>query len=329
MTHSLVISQTPLRVSFFGGGTDLPGYYREHGGRVLSFAIDKYVYVALKPGWAEELVLRWGADEERARSVDEISHGIVREALRITGQFGALDVVSLSDIPASGSGLGSSSAFAVGLLNAIFAYQGQTRSATELAELACHIEIDLLGEPIGKQDQYASAVGGCQEYVFHPDGTVTVDPVRLSRESTEALSGHALLFYTGRTRRAAHILADQRDRISATLDHLHTLKAIVADGRRCLLENDIASLGELLHTSWETKKQLSDRIHDDAVDSMYYAARQAGAYGGKLLGAGGGGFLLLICPPSRHDPVRTAMVGLREMPFRLGAPGTAILVGKP
>jgi D-glycero-alpha-D-manno-heptose-7-phosphate kinase len=217
VTHSLVISRTPLRVSLFGGGTDLPDYYREHGGHVLSFAIDKYVYVMLKPGWSEEFMLRWGTELEQARSVDEISHGIVREALRLTGQAGGLDIVSLSDIPASGSGLGSSSAFAVGLLHAILAYQGETRSATDLAELACHLEIDLLGAPIGKQDQYASSVGGGQEYVFHQDDTVTVDPVRLSPDSAETLGEHALMFYTGRTRRAAHILADQRSRIGATL----------------------------------------------------------------------------------------------------------------
>ncbi len=329
MTRSLVISRTPLRVSLFGGGTDLPDYYREHGGHVLSFAIDKYVYVVLKPSWAEELVLRSDTEIERARSVDEVSHGITREALRLTGQFGGLDIVSLSDIPTSGSGLGSSSAFAVGLLHAIFAYQGETRSATDLAELACHLEINLLGAPIGKQDQYASSVGGCQEYVFHQDDTVTVDPVNLSRDSVEALGEHALLFYTGRTRQAAHILADQRSRIGATLDHLHALKTIVADGRQCLLESDFARLGSLLHTSWETKKKLSARIHDESIDSMYSAARRAGAYGGKLLGAGGGGFLFLICHPSRHGALRAAMTGLREMPVRLGAPGTAILAGQP
>jgi D-glycero-alpha-D-manno-heptose-7-phosphate kinase len=326
MTYPLAISRTPLRVSFFGGGTDLPGYYREHGGRVLSFAIDKYVYVAVKRGWTEELLLRCGGTVEQASSIDELSNGIVREALRITGQTCGLDVVSLSDIPSSGTGLGSSSAFTVGLLHAIFAYRGQARSATDLAELACHIEIDLLREPIGKQDQYASAVGGCKEYVFHTDGSVTVEPVDLSQDCVEALSQHALLFYTGRTRRAADILTNQRDRIGATQDDLHLLKEIVSDGRRCLLESDIPSLGKLLHASWETKKRLSDRIHDDSINSLYFEARKAGAYGGKLLGAGGGGFLLFLCPPDRHDAVRAAMAGLREMPFRLGVPGTTILV---
>lgn len=326
--RSLVVSRTPLRISFFGGGTDLPGYYRRHGGRVLSFAIDRYVYVAVKPGWDDELVLRCGS-MERARTADEVSHGIVREALRLTGHPGGLEVVSLSDIPSFGSGLGSSSAFTVGLLNALYAYRGETRSAGELAELACHIEIDRLGEPIGKQDQYASAVGGCHEYLFHTDGTVTVDPVDVPPECAEMLDRYTLTFYTGRTRRAADVLTDQRARIDATEDHLHVLKEIVTDGRLCLVKSDIARLGELLHTSWETKKKLSDRIHDDEINSTYEAARRAGAYGGKLLGAGGGGFLLFLCPPERHDALRAALSGLREMPFRLGAPGTTILVGAP
>ena len=327
--RSLVVSRTPLRISFFGGGTDLPGYYRRHGGRVLSFAIDRYVYVAVKPGWDEGVTLWCGGGLERARTVDEVSHGIVREALRVIGQTGGLEVVSLSDIPSSGSGLGSSSAFTVGLLNALYAYRGETRPASELAEFACHIEINLLGEPIGKQDQYASAVGGCQEYLFHPDDTVTIEPVDVPSECAEALGRHALTFYTGRTRRAADVLVDQRARIHATENHLHTLKEIVTDGRRCLAESDIASLGELLHSSWETKKKLSDRIHDDEINSTYEAARRAGAYGGKLLGAGGGGFLLFLCPPERHEALRAALSGLREMPFRLGAPGTTILVGAP
>jgi D-glycero-alpha-D-manno-heptose-7-phosphate kinase len=320
----LVLTRTPLRVSFFGGGTDLPGYFTRHGGRVLSFGIDRYVYVAVKPSWGGRFVLRCGGVEDAA-SVDDIPHGIVREALRLTGHSGGLEIVSLSDIPTTGSGLGSSGAFAVGLLNALFALRGQVLPAAELAELACHIEIDLLGEPIGKQDQYAAAIGGCHEYTFNPDGTVQVEPVRVARECADALAAHALMFYTGRTRKAADILADQRARITITEDHLHALKEIVTDGRRCLTEADIAGLGELLHDSWETKKKLSDRIHDDDIDAAYDAGRDAGAYGGKLLGAGGGGFLLFLCPPERHVALRAALAGYRETPFRLGAPGTTVL----
>jgi D-glycero-alpha-D-manno-heptose-7-phosphate kinase len=320
------MSRTPLRASFFGGGTDLPGYYRRYGGRVLSFAIDKYVYVTVKSGWDDGLVLNCG-EPQRARTLDEVAHGRVREALRLTGCPGGLEIVSLSDVPASGSGLGSSSAFTVGVLHALYAHRWETRSATELAELACHIEIDRLGEPIGKQDQYACAVGGCQEYVFHPDGTVSVDAVELSAECAEELDRHALMFYTGRTRQAAHVLTDQQARIDTTVEHLHALKELVSAGRRCLAESDIASLGALLNTGWETKKKLSDRIHDGGIDAAYQAARAAGAYGGKLLGAGGGGFLLFLCPPERHAAVRQALSGLRETPFRLGAPGTTIIVG--
>jgi D-glycero-alpha-D-manno-heptose-7-phosphate kinase len=322
----LVMSRTPLRVSFFGGGTDLPGYYRQHGGRVLSFAIDKYVYVTVKSSWDDGLVLNCG-EPQRARTLDEVTHDRVREALRLTGYTGGLEIVSLSDIPTSGSGLGSSSAFTVGILHALYAHQGETRSVTELAELACHIEIDRLGEPIGKQDQYASAVGGCQEYVFHPDGTVSVDAIEVSAECAEELGRHALMFYTGRTRQAAQVLADQQARIDTTMEHLHALKELVSAGRRCLAESDIARLGMLLHAGWETKKKLSDRIHDDGINTAYQTARAAGAYGGKLLGAGGGGFLLFLCPPERHAAVRQALSGLRETPFRLGAQGTTLIVG--
>jgi D-glycero-alpha-D-manno-heptose-7-phosphate kinase len=329
--QSLVISRTPLRVSFFGGGTDLPEYYLRYGGRVLSCTIDKYVYVAVKSRWDGHVVVNAAGPAERVRDPGEVRNGIVREALRLTGIRGGVEVTSMSDVPAEGSGLGSSSAFAVGLLAALSAYQGRHRTAGGLAELACHLEIDLLRAPIGKQDQYAVAHGGYREYRFHPDGSVNADPVELDATAEQALARHALMFFTGRTRKAAGVLADQRARLDQTVSHLHAIRDIVPAGRSRLLAADVPRLGALLHASWERKRQLSERICDGELDTVYRRAVQAGAYGGKLLGAGGGGFFLFLCPPSRHHAVRAALAGYQEMPFSFERSGTRIVLeaGQP
>lgn len=318
---ALIVSQTPLRVSLFGGGTDFAGYYSSHGGAVLSFAVDRYVHVAVKSRWESGIVLHHWA-HERADRLDDIEHGIIRECLRLTGVTDGVEISCMADVPAGGSGLGASSALTVGLLNALFRYAGAERSAAELAELACHIEIEVLGEPIGKQDQYAAAFGGCAEYRFNPDGSVAVDPVPL----TDELLRHAVVFYTGRTRRAAEILSDQRASIPATTDHLHALKANVSTGRSLLSAGDIAGLGALLHESWELKKKLSAKINDSELDSLYQAGREAGAWGGKLLGAGGGGFFLFLCEPSRQAALRAAFSSLRELPVNVDRIGSTILV---
>lgn len=323
---ALVISRTPLRVSFFGGGTDLPDYYREFGGRVLSFGLDRYVHVVVKRNWTDDLVVRCGGVQV-AGTVGDVTHGIVREALRLGGHTGGLEIISTSDIPESGSGLGSSSAFTVGLLHALAVFRGETPSAQQLAELACHIEIDVLGEPIGKQDQYASAMGGCREYAFHPDDSVAFDAVPVPPDGMAELSRHSLMFYTGRTRRAADVLSDQRARIGTTKEYLHRMKEIVTAGRERLMVADIAGLGRLLSHSWETKKKLSDRIHDDHLNNAFDAAMAAGAYGGKLLGAGGGGFFFFLCPPERQEAVRNSLPGFRQVPVRLGVEGSVIIAG--
>lgn len=317
----MIVSQTPLRVSLFGGGTDFAGYYAEHGGAVLSFAVDKHVHVAVKPKWERDIVLHhW--THERAERVDDVEHGIIRECLRLTGVDGGVEISCMADAPSGGSGLGASSALTVGLLNALFTYTGTPRGPAELAELACHVEIDVLGEPIGKQDQYAAAFGGCAEYRFNPDGSVTVDRVGLPDEFLD----HAVVFYTGRTRRAAEVLSDQRASIPTTVDHLHALKANVAVGRELLRAGRIEELGALLHESWELKKKLSAKINDDELDAVYQRGRRAGALGGKLLGAGGGGFFLFLCAPSRQAGLRAALSGLRELPLSIDRTGSTILV---
>ena len=321
----MIISQTPLRVSLFGGGTDFADYYREHGGAVLSLGLARYVHVVVKPRWEPGIgAYHW--QHEHAMRIDEIEHGIIRECLRITDVTDNVEITCLSDVPVGGSGLGASSSLTVGLLNALYAYRGERRTAGELAELACHIEIDVLGEPIGKQDQYAAAFGGGTEYRFHPDGRTTVHPLGMSQAREHELARHVVIFYTGRTRRAATILRDQKAAIGSTTRQLDRLKEMVSTGRALLDAGDIAGLGRMLDVGWQLKKTLADRIHDTDLDELYRRGMAVGAYGGKLLGAGGGGFFLFLCPIDRQPLLRAELCGLRELPFGVDHIGTTILV---
>jgi D-glycero-alpha-D-manno-heptose-7-phosphate kinase len=320
---AMVVTRTPLRVSLFGGGTDLPEYYLQHGGRVLSLTIDKFVDVVVKCRWDGDIVL--GYSGERVAAIDEIGHPITRESLSLVGAEPGLEIASLSDVPAQGSGLGASSAFTVGLLHALLGVAGQRPDPPQLAELACLVELGQLKEPIGKQDQYATAVGGCREYHFHEDGSVTTEQVLLSQGRLDHLASHALMFHTGRTRRASDVLRDQRDRMPTVMPDLHALRDMVRPGSQLLFGGDLAAVGELLHEAWERKKSLSPRISFDGLDDWYRAARDHGAYGGKLLGAGGGGYLFFLAPPDRHDSIRTALAALREMPVTFVSGGSEIL----
>ena len=320
---TIVVTRTPLRVSLFGGGTDLPDYYRAHGGRVLSLTIDKYVDVVVRCRWDRDILLGYAG--ERVSAVDEIAHPITRESMRVTGAGGGLEIASLSDAPTEGSGLGASSAFTVGLLHALLSIAGERPDSAHLAELACDVELGRLGEPIGKQDQYAAAMGGCREYRFHQDGSVTTEPLLLTPATQEELARHALMFHTGRTRRASDVLTDQRTRMAETITHLHALGELVPLGRQRLLAGDIAAVGGLLHEAWERKKRLSPKIGFAGIDDWYRTARDAGAYGGKLLGAGGGGFLFFLAPPERHDAIRARLPVLREMPVTFVSTGTHLL----
>jgi D-glycero-alpha-D-manno-heptose-7-phosphate kinase len=320
----MIISRTPFRVSFAGGGTDLAAFYREEKGAVTSSTIDKYVYITVNKRFDSTLRISY-SKTEIVDNVDQVQHRIVREALRLTGLKQGLEITSIADLPA-GTGMGSSSAFTVGLLNALHAYAGRHTSAAQLAEEACRIEIDILGEPIGKQDQYASAYGGLNHVEFNPDGTVYVNPVISRRETREELGLNLMLFYTGVTRSASSVLVKQREDTAAKLAVLREMRDIsdrMAEvfqaGRR------LHEFGELLHEAWLLKRSVTSGISNPDIDRWYEAAREGGALGGKLLGAGGGGFLLFFVERQNRRAVAERLADLRELPFRLESEGSKII----
>lgn len=324
----MVISRTPLRVSFVGGGSDLPKFARGHGGAVLSTAIDKYIHV-LVTGRFEDSIRVSYSQTEIVDSIDEIKHELVREALRIAGLPRKVEIVTIADVPAQGTGLGSSSAVLVGVLNALFAYQGILRSQQELAEDAARIEIDVLGKPIGRQDHWAAAFGGLQLLRFGPGDEVRRDPAVLTTEQRRALERNLLMFYTGRNRLAGDILTKVNSGIgtkSEVTERLARKRDAALDlYSRLGVDFDPDSLGPKLHQDWELKRSLADNVSTAGIDEIYERARAAGALGGKLLGAGGGGFLLLYAPPSIQGSVRAVLRDLRELPFRFEPEGTKIV----
>lgn len=319
----MIIVQTPLRISFFGGGTDFPAYFHEEGGCVLSTAIDKFIYVTIKSRF--DHLLRVGYTKtEMVDSLDEIQHELIREALRKTGIKAGVEVTTMGDIPSEGSGLGSSSTVTVGALHALYAYLGELPSAEQLAREACEIEIDTLGAPIGIQDQYIAAYGGFRFIEFKTSGQVCVERVSLDENRQRRLNDNTMLFFTGMTRKANRILSEQKTNIRDRRTVLGEMKAIAHTARRELLEGNVDAMGELLHESWLLKKSLASKISNGDIDDMYETARRAGALGGKITGAGGGGFLLLYCPHERQQAVRDAL-GLQELPFRMAIDGTKVI----
>jgi D-glycero-alpha-D-manno-heptose-7-phosphate kinase len=321
----MIITQTPLRIGLLGGGTDLPDFYREHGGRVLNCAIDKYVYVIVKQRFDDDIYVNYSKKEIVSR-VDDLEHELVREAMRMTGVLTGVEITTLADIPSAGSGLGSSSAVTVGLLHALFAYRGTQVTAQELAERACTIEIDRCGKPIGKQDQYIAAFGGIRDIHFGPGEEVRPVEVGLSAAERRDLQRHILLFYTGITRSANTILAEQTANIKATRDQLDLLRDLagLAAGRlRC---GDLDAVGEAMRKGWEAKRQLAAGVSNPQIDVMIERALGAGATGAKLTGAGGGGFLLVICPMERQRAVRQALADMRELPVKLDRLGSRIVL---
>jgi D-glycero-alpha-D-manno-heptose-7-phosphate kinase len=320
----VIITQTPLRVSFFGGGTDFGDFYRSEAGCVLSTAIDKYIFVIAKRRF-DEMIRVGYTRTELAENIDQVEHELVREALRVTGVTQQIELSTLGDIPAAGSGLGSSSAATVGLLNALHVYRNQAQTAETLACQACEIEIARLGKPIGKQDQYIAAYGGLRFIRFLQDDEVMVESICLPKGAAACLGCNLMLFFTNVTRRAETVLTEQRANIASRLDVLRGLKELAHEGRRLLEGGDVEAFGRLLHQGWELKKQMASRITNGEIDGVYAAARRAGALGGKITGAGGGGFLLLYCPIERQDGVRVALRGLRELPFRLEPDGSKVI----
>jgi D-glycero-alpha-D-manno-heptose-7-phosphate kinase len=327
----MIIAQTPLRLSFFGGGTDFPSYYASpanaHGGAVVGVSIDKYIYVIVKERFDEKIYINY-SQKEIVDSVDQVQHELVREAMRLTGVTKGVEITTLADVPSEGSGLGSSSAVTVGLLQALWTYQGESRTSDQLAAEACRVELEVLGRPMGVQDAYFSALGGVRRFVFGPDDPFRVHWRRLEihQERISQLGNNLLLFYTHRTRKSSSILSAQLQNIPDRMSILDQMRELAHEGTRCLEVGEFDRFGRLLHDGWVLKTQMADGITDKGIDEIYEAAREAGALGGKVAGAGGGGFLLLYCPLGVQDAVRARLNGsVRELPFRFERDGTKII----
>jgi D-glycero-alpha-D-manno-heptose-7-phosphate kinase len=321
----MIITQTPLRIGLLGGGTDLPDYYREYGGRVLNCAIDKYIYVIVKQRFDDDIYVNYSRKEIVSR-VDDLEHELVREAMRMTGVTSGVEITTLADIPSTGSGLGSSSAVTVGLLHALFAYQGHQASAEELAQRACAIEIERCGKPIGKQDQYIAAFGGIRDIRFGPGEEVVAEDLGLPAAERRALQHQIMLFYTGITRSADTILAEQNANIAATRPQLHLLRDLAGLAVDRLRSGDVDAIGPALRESWEAKRKLASGVSNSQIDDAIGRALDAGASGVKLTGAGGGGFLLAICPIERQRAVRRSLADMRELPVKLDRLGSRVVL---
>ena len=297
----MILSKAPVRLSMGGGGTDLASYYREYGGFLLATSINKFVYILLNRRFEDNFRLSY-SKTEIINTVEEIEHPIFRESIKYVGIEGKVEIVSVSDVP-SNCGLGTSSTFTVALLNALYAYRKDYIGIDKLAESACHIEINVLNEPIGKQDQYASAFGGFNAYYFEKDGSVRVEPLRIKEEMMIELQNNIFLFYLNKNRSASSILKEQNENSKKndkdTIERLHKIKEIGLYTKKILEEGKINEFGEVLHNHWLTKKGLSSKISDPFIDEAYDIALNNGAIGGKVVGAGGGGFLLLYCPNNK------------------------------
>ena len=325
----MIIARSPLRITLGGGGTDLPSYYRDHEGFLIAAAVDKYVYVTVMRPFTKGVYLKY-SELEHVSSVDEIKHRIIREALAMQNlRTPQIEITTLADIPA-GTGLGSSGSFTTALLKALHAHRHQLIHPQELAELACHIEIDRLGEPIGKQDQYIAAYGGLTCFTFHKDDSVTAVPLKISMDTLFDLEDNILLFFTGYSRSASNILKDQKDRTQKNddemLKNLHFVKELGIRSKDALEAGDVAKFGELMHEHWEHKKQRSGGMSNPKIDEWYEIGLKNGAVGGKLVGAGGGGFLMFYAVD--RNKLRHAMtrVGLEEVRFGYDFEGTKVVL---
>ena len=326
----MIISRAPLRITLGGGGTDLRSYYSKYGGFLIAAGINRYCTILATRRFYDDIRLSYSQMEVRD-SLDKIEHRLFRECLRFVGIDKNIELHSTADVP-SNSGLGSSSCFTVALLNALHTYKGDFVSKKELAEEACHIEIDVLGEPIGKQDQYMAAFGGLLCLTFDKNGEVLVEPFQLSNEVFDQLENNLLFFFTGKERSASEILMEQDEKSktndSDMIQNLHQIKDIGLKTRECLEKGDVDTFGELLHVHWEAKKKRSSKMTDPFIDECYEAARNTGALGGKLIGAGGGGFFMLYCQNGNKPKVSEALtkMGLRRERFLLDWDGAKIML---
>lgn len=323
----MIITRTPFRISFAGGGTDLPAFYHREHGAVVSTAIDKYVYITVNKKFDNKIRASYSVTEI-VDHIDDLKHELIREALKMVGIDGGIEITSISDIPSSGTGLGSSSSYTVGLLNALYAYTGKLVNAERLAREACQIEIDLCRKPIGKQDQYIAAFGGVQHIRFNPDESVFVDPGISCSKLKDELQRHLIMLYTGVTRSANAILEEQDANTRSDGDKFNTLCAmrdLANELHAALVRGELNGFGEILHQGWQMKRSLASGISSQKIDEWYERARKSGAIGGKLLGAGGGGFLLVYAPPEKHESIIAALPELRLQPFRLEPQGSKII----
>lgn len=320
----MIITQTPLRISFFGGGTDFREYFQREEGWVLTSAIDKHIFVTIKERFDEKIRVGY-TRTELVDHIDELQHELVRECLRKTGITHGVEISTMADIPSEGSGLGSSSSVTVGLLNAMYNYLGTPTDHERLAREACEIEIDVLGKPIGVQDQYIAAYGGQRFIRFRRNGQIEVDMLGLGTAQYRRLNRSLLLFYTNIARKAESVLAEQVKKLDTNLDTLSELKRLAISAREALNAEAFDDFGQLLDQGWQLKKQLASQISNSTIDEIYKSARKAGALGGKITGAGAGGFLLLYCPPYKQEDVRNALKSLPELPFGLERDGTKVI----
>lgn len=322
----MIITRTPFRASFAGGGTDLKEFYSRSPGCVLSTTINKYIYVSIHPFFNKNQISLKYSRTELVDSAEELQHPIAKEALKYLGMRGGVEITSTADIPA-GTGLGSSSSYTVGLLHALYSYGGKFVSKERLAREACKIEIERLGEPIGKQDQYAAAYGNFNFIRFNTDESVSVEPLLLSKKVIDELRKSMLLFYTGDSRSASQILSKQKEATGEkrNLESLGRMAALAEELRDSLRAEDLSRFGEVLHKGWLLKKTLASGISNQGIDRHYELALKNGAVGGKLLGAGGGGFLLLYCQENAQAAVRQALRDLREIRFSFDTEGTKIV----
>jgi D-glycero-alpha-D-manno-heptose-7-phosphate kinase len=320
----MIIVQTPLRVSFFGGGTDFPSFYKAHGGCVLSTAIDKFIFVIIKHRF--DNMLRVGyTTTEMVDSRREIKHELIREAFCKTGIKKGVEITTMGDIPSAGSGLGSSSTVTVGTLHAMYSLLGELVSVERLAREACEIEIDILGKPIGIQDQYIAAYGGLRFMEFSKNGQVHSRKIAIDATTKRRLNENLMLFYTGITRKSDAILLEQTNNIRNRIEVLNEMKAIAYQACDELESGRLDQFGRLLDETWQLKKQLASKISNNSFNDIYNAARSAGAIGGKITGAGGGGFMLLYCPKERQEAVHETLKNMQELPIRSEADGTKVI----
>lgn len=320
----MLITKTPFRVSFCGGGSDLEAFYKTYGGCVLSTSINKYMYLSIHPYFNETQTLLKYSENELVNDLSEIRHKIFHQVLCDLGVSG-VEISSTADVP-GGTGLGSSSTFTVGLLHTLYCYKGKFVSKARLAAEACEVEIEKLGAPIGKQDQYAAALGGLNFIRFNKDGSVSASPVMMQAETYKTLEKNLLMFYTGTTRSANEILGEQKKNMTrcAKNENLIQMCRLAEQMKEALERDDLSGFGSILHESWELKKTLAGGISNPQIDAAYERAMQSGALGGKLLGAGGGGFLLFYCEPQRQQELRSR-IGLKEFSFRFERDGTSVV----